>query len=269
MRRGSKHWKLPALAVAALLSLAACSKQMSEAERLTRGRELVRQMSDKLASASTLSFSTEEQRDIVDRRGQKRTVQRSRETVMRRPDRLHSKQTGDRPTDTWYDGKHVTIAVHPDKVYGQVRSPATLDETLDTLAKRFGITLPIGDLLHTKPESLLLSDDTKGGFVDTQNVDGVECNHLSFIMPGIEWELWLPTQGDPLPKRLKVIEKKRKGEPAMDVIFRNWNLAATASDETFKPNVPQDYEGIAVLQRAAVIRKDAPEQPASGPATKK
>jgi hypothetical protein len=117
------------------------------------------------------------------------------------------------------------------------------------------------DLLYSRPETMLLSDDTKGGYVETQKVEGIDCHHLSFTTPGVDWELWLPTQGDPLPKRLKVTEKKQKGSPVIDVTFSNWNLAASAPDDTFKPKVPQDYEGIAILQRAAVMAKADPKQP--------
>jgi hypothetical protein len=78
----------------------------------------------------------------------------------------------------------------------------------------------------------------------------------------VDWELWLPVQGDPLPKRFKVVQKSRTGEPAVDVRFISWNVAATMDDQTFVPKLPADYEGIAVLQRAAAVRRNA----AAGPA---
>jgi hypothetical protein len=260
MKRKPGRWKLFAVSTAALFSFTACNKQASESERLARGRELVKQMSDKLASSNTLSLSTQEYREIVARDGQKRTVQRAHDVVLRRPDRLYSKQTGDRATDTWYDGKYVTLAIHPDQVYGQIRSPETVDETLDALSKRFAIILPVGDLLYSRPETLLLSDDTKGGYVDTQKVAGIDCHHMNFTTPGVDWELWLPTQGDPLPKRIRVVDKKQRGAPVSDITFINWNLAASAPDDTFKPKVPQEYEGIAIIQRAAAISKANPDQ---------
>jgi hypothetical protein len=248
--------------VAALCFLAGCAKQLSDAERLSRGREIVQRMSDKLASANTLSLTSHEHREIVARDGQKRTVQRTREVIMKRPNRLYSNYTGDQPATTWYDGKYVTVAMHAEKVYGQLRSPDTLDATLDTLSERYGIVFPIGDLLYTRPEKLLLPDDAKGGYVDTQRIDGTDCDHVSFTTPGVDWELWVTTGGDPLPKRIKVTNKKQKGAPVFDITFANWNLAASASDDLFKPKVPQDYEGIAILQRAAAVSKDEPGQPA-------
>jgi len=41
------------------------------------------------------------------------------------------------------------------------------------------------------------------------------------------------------------------------VTFNEWNLAAQTSDATFKPKLPADYEGIAILQRAAAVKHTA------------
>ena len=33
---------------------------------------------------------------------------------------------------------------------------------------------------------------------------------LAFRDVGVDWELWLPVQGEPLPKRFKMVKKQRK-----------------------------------------------------------
>ncbi len=52
-------------------------------------------------------------------------------------------------------------------------------------------------------------------------------------------------QGDPLPKRLKVVQKSRTGQPVVDLTFTSWDLAPKITDATFVPKVPAEYEGIA------------------------
>ena len=51
------------------------------------------------------------------------------------------------------------------------------------------------------------------------------------------------------------MQKKRTGQPVVDVTFNRWNLAPQISNATFTPKLPADYEGIAVLQRAAAVKK--------------
>jgi len=270
---GSRTNRRAIVACLAFLVVAGCSQSgpSTEAEKLARGRELVKSMCDKLASAQTLSFTAKEVTDKVRRDGQKTTLEQTRDVVIRRPDRFYGKHTGDRSTETWYDGKHITVVMHQDKVFGQARSPETIDATLDVLSKRFGVILPIGDLLYSQPDKLLLADDMTGGYQGREKVDGTDCHHLRFIAPAVDWELWLPEQGDPLPKRLKVVQKKERGEPVSDIFFTNWNLSASVSDETFNPKVPQDYEGIAILQRASSLPKenDSSRSQTAAPATKK
>ena len=58
------------------------------------------------------------------------------------------------------------------------------------------------------------------------------------------------------------MDKHRTGQPLTDVTFTNWNLAPQTSDATFTPNVPAEYEGIAILQRAAAVKGAAAPSPA-------
>jgi hypothetical protein len=140
--------------------------------------------------------------------------------------------------------------------------PDTIDRTLDVLAERYDMALPMGDLFYGSAEKALLSDTTTGGYVGTENVGDTPCVHLAFQDTGVDWELWLPVQGEPLPKRLKVVQKARTGQPMVDLTFTAWDFAPQITDATFVPNVPADYEGIAVLQRAAAVKKTEAKPPA-------
>ena len=249
----------------ALISLVACSSRepATDAERLARGRELVQQMSARLSAAPAISVSTTEVRDVVRLSGAKEELPLTAVYTMRRPDRFYSKMTGGRGLETWYNGKTLTIAAHPHKVFAQAPMPETIDRTLDALAERYDMALPMGDLFYGSPEQALLSATTKGGYAGIEKVGDTPCVHLAFQDVGVDWELWLPAEGDPLPRRLKVVQKSRVGRPVIDVTFTKWDLAAQTADGTFVPKVPADYEGVAILQRAAAVK---PKLTAADPA---
>ena len=253
-----------ALAGLATISLVACGPRepTTDAERLARGRELVQQMSARLAAAPAVSATTTEVRDVVRISGRKEPVSLTGLYTVRRPDRFYSKMTGGRGIETWYNGKTLTIASHADKVFAQAPMPDTIDRSLDALAERYDMALPMGDLFYSSAEKALLSDTTTGGYAGTENVAGTPCVHLAFKDTGVEWELWLPVQGDPLPKRLKIVQKQRTGQPMVDLTFTAWDFAPQASDAAFVPKVPADFEGIAILQRAAAVKNTAAAKPA-------
>jgi hypothetical protein len=252
------------------VSLVACGPRepATDAERLARGRELVHQMSERLAAATAVSVTTTEVRERVRASGRKEAVSPTGIYTVRRPDRFYTKMTGGPGLESWYNGKTLVMASHAEKVFAQAPMPETIDRTLDALAERYDMALPMGDLFYSSAEKALLSDTTTGGYVGTENVGDTPCVHLAFKDVGVDWELWLPVQGEPLPKRLKVVQKARKGQPIVDLTFTAWDLAPQITDATFVPKVPAEYEGIAVVQRAAAVKKAAAAESAEPPAKK-
>ena len=258
----------------AAISVVACGacgsrEPTTDAERLARGRELVQQMSARLAAATALSATTTEVRDVVRISGTKEPMSLTGVYTVRRPNRFHAKLTAAAASTSWYNGKTLTIASHPEKVFAQAPMPETIDRTLDVLAERYDMALPMGDLFYGSAEKALLSDTTTGGYVGTENVGDTRCVHLAFQDVGVDWELWLPVQGDPLPKRFKVLQKQRTGQPVVDLTFTAWDLAPQVTDATFVPKVPAEYEGIAMLQRAAAVKHAAAPAEPTAPATRK
>ncbi len=201
-------------------------------------------------------------RDLVRVSGSKESVSQTGVYTVRRPDRFYAKMTGGLGLETWYNGKTLTIAAHPHKVFAQAPMPETIDRTLDALAERYDMALPMGDLFYSSAAKALLSDTATGGYVGKENVGSTPAVHLAFKDVGVDWDVWLPVQGDPLPLRLKVVQKSRKGQPMVDLTFTSWDLAPQITDATFVPKVPAEYEGIAIVQRAAAVKGTAATPPA-------
>jgi hypothetical protein len=267
LRQGTGVVPRSALVALAAISIVSCGQKepTTDAERLARGRELVQEMSLQLAAANEMTVSTTELRDVVRRSGTKDRVSLTGVYTLRRPDRFHTTLAGGKGLESWYDGKKLTVSVQQEKVFAQAPMPENIDRTLDALAERYDMALPLADLFYSNPAKALLSDTTTGGYAGTEKVGDTPCHHLTFRDEGVEWEVWLPVQGQPLPTRFRTVDKHRTGQPLTEVTFKNWNLAPQTSDATFTPRVPAEYEGIAILQRAAAV-KGATASPAPDPA---
>ena len=240
---------------AGLVSACGPREPRTDAERLARGKEIIDRMSTKLGSAKAFTVSTREVRDQVKPSGEVQRVNLTRESALRRnPDRLHSKTAGDTQNEAWYDGVGLTLVMHKDKVFGQARMPETLDKTLDAMHERYGAAIPLADFMYTSPAKALITSTTMGGWVGRETIDGKQTDHLAFKDTGVNWELWVPVDGDPLPVKGIVEFTDNKRLKRVELNFTNWNLSPQLSDDRFKPTVPQDYEGIAMLQRARVLR---------------
>ena len=243
----------------ALAGACGTSEPRTDAERLARGREIVERMSAKLAAAQAFSVTTHEVRTERSASGATRQVKLSRDAVMRRPDRFYSIVSGDRDSQVWYDGIGITVVMHKEKVFGQARAPETLDKALDALHERYGLSTPVADYVYTSPAKALLTDTTTGGWVGRESVGGQDADHLAFKDHGIDWEIWIPATGDPLP--VKAINEFPDGKRLrkIELTFSNWNLSPQIGADRFKPTVPADYEGVAMVQRARVL-KNVPQE---------
>jgi hypothetical protein len=231
--------------------------------RLQKGRDVIQRMSDTLEKAQALSVTTRETREQAKvAGGEPVPVTLTRQTVVRRPDRLYFKTGGDHDNEAWYDGIGLTFVAHKDKVFAQARMPETLDRTLDAMSERYNIQVPLADLLYSKPAHALLADSTTGGWVGRENVEGQDCDHLAFEDRGVKWEMWVAPDG--LPRRAKADFPATRRVRKADVTFSDWNLSPAIDAKRFDPVVPSDYEGIAMIQRAAILRNTPDEAVPTG-----
>ena len=132
---------------------------------------------------------------MVRRSGTKDRVSLTGVYTLRRPDRFHTKLAGGKGLESWYDGKKLTVAVQQDKVFAQAPMPETIDRTLDALAERYDMALPLGDLFYSYPAKALLSDTTTGGYAGTENVGDTPCHHLAFRDVGWSGRSGCPCRG--------------------------------------------------------------------------
>ena len=253
-------------ALAASLSLACQpSEPRTDAEKLARGREIIEKMSARLGSLQAFTVTSTEARDEVTKAGQVKHLTLQRELSIRRPNRLYTKVSGDRSTEAWYDGVGITLALHDEKIFGQGRTPETLDKTLDAIYERYGIRTPIADYLYSSPAKALLTDKTTGGWVARETQDGKPVDHLAFKDKGVAWEVWIPAEGDPLPQKAVAELSEDPRLRKVEVTFTKWDLAPQLAENRFTPTVPADYEGVALIQRARVLRNLPPDDAASAP----
>jgi len=246
MRARTHAW---VAALAALVVAGACAPRTPDRER---GLGLVNRAGQAVANAQSFSFKTHEQGERVRRSGAKEPVTIDQVIHVRRPDRLHLKATGGRDLEIVYDGTRITLMSHAEKVYGVIPAKGTLSEVIADAHERFDIPFPLGDLIAFNSADKLIAANTQGGWVADETIDGKRASKVAWTHPDMDWTLWVAQDGQPLPLRLEVQYKARKGSPKRTYVFSEWQVETPVADAEFVANVPADYEGIAVVQRAAV-----------------
>jgi hypothetical protein len=196
---------------------------------------LLRHMSNYLESASEFSFQTRVNYDRVLDSGQKILYGRQAEISMRRPDRLHILVNGDLVHERiWYDGKTFILMDLRDQGYVKVEAPPRIDETLDFMAREYGISSPVSDVLYSDPYAILMENVETGIYVGQPVVQGVPTHHLAFTQKNIDWQLWIEDGANSVPVKAVITYKNVTSSPQFTVWLSNWNFAPRLADSLFE-----------------------------------
>jgi hypothetical protein len=212
--------------------------------------QILQQSCEYLAKTPAFSVHAEIWKDEVLPSGHKIQVTRTVALDFSRPDRLHvDARAHHKGRSIWYDGKTVTVLDRENNLYGTVDAPHTVDETLDLLSNKFGITVPLEDLVVADPYASSMKNVTAGGYFGDEPVLGVSCRHIGFSTAVIDWQLWIADSPQPLPQKLVITYKTEEQSPQYTAIFAKWELLDRASDLPFKFIPPKGSSAIPLTAR--------------------
>lgn len=196
---------------------------------------LLHHMADYLKSAGEFSFHTEVNYDQVLESGQKILHGRRAEISMRRPNRLHVLVNGDVLNERlWYDGKTVVLMDLYDLGYVRIDVPPKIDDTLDLLAREYGISSPIADVLYSDPYAILTENIRTGTYIGRPTIRGVPTHHLAFTQDNIDWQLWIEDGAQPVPRKAVITYKNVTSSPQFTVWLSDWNFEPRLADSLFE-----------------------------------
>jgi len=253
------------IACVAWLAGAGCSREPTTPEaKRQRGDEIMRKMSDHLARARTFAVETTDTR-TRGKGGKEITVRTTRRLIVRRPDRLALRVGGDMNLRGWYDGSKLTFVSDPQKVWARVNGAPTIDETLDRMADRLAMPMPMADFLYSSPYEALVGTKSTGGYVGREMIDGVSCFHVGYTHPSVDWDLWVSENDDSLPKKFRVSAKTSTRPRTTEVMFDKWTFGVEAPDAAFAAEVPAGYERVPVVVGRAQTPGSARSQASATP----
>ena len=219
---------------------------------------LLRRMSDYLAQAQFFSVNAEVWQDIQLGSGQQVQAGRTIELQVRRPNRFHAEVRSTRHNrGLFYDGQSITLFNRTKNFYGNIPAPATLDEAMDVASERFGIALPLEDIIVSNPYKSAMTKITSGIYLGPVTVLGVPCDHLAFSLGKVDWQIWIEQGTRPVPRKIVITYKDEEGTPEYMAIFTNWDFQTKLPDLLFNFEPPTVVTKINV---AEIKSKNEPHQ---------
>jgi len=217
--------------------------------------DVLKRMAAYLHTLDHFTVTVEKTTDLILPTDQRLHADQTMEIAIQKPNRLrvnYLNLSGGR--QLFYDGKDFSLYTPEQNVYATAPAAPTIDETLDLLADRYRISLPIADLLVADPDSRLAQHITSETYVGRILIRGVVCHHLAFRTSDLDWEIWIEDGPKPLPRRLALTDRSVKGSPQMMANLNDWNLAPTFSAAYFTFTQPPQAEKIQFLDAAPAAR---------------
>jgi hypothetical protein len=122
---------------------------------------------------------------------------------------------------------------------------------LDHARESLDLVLPAADLVYRNLYPLLMKDVYLAMVAGQAVIGDVVCDHLLFSRPGVDFQVWVAAEGEPLPYKYVVTDRAFPGRLSIVTVMSGWNVAPTVSDAQFTFRPPQGTKSIRFLPREA------------------
>jgi hypothetical protein len=221
-------------------SVAVLSTAASTGVRADDSAALLKAMTDYTAAQKSISATFDSDVEVITPELQKIQFTSSGQLKMTRPDKLRIRRTGGyADVDLVYDGKTVSFYGNNAKAYVQADIPGTVDELIEAIQGRTGAAISGTDLLVSRAYDLMTSDVEESEHVGLGVVDGIECEHLAFRGHDTDWQVWIQTGAQPIPRKYVITSKTIAGAPQYTLRIKDWKTDPIADADAFVFKAPE------------------------------
>lgn len=234
------------LAGAAVTSLCFLAAPAMSAEGIDPdAHKILKSMSTYLGSLPAFTMAADIDNEIVDLKGQKLQLSSAATITIQRPGKFYIHRQGAyADVEILFNGNTLTLNGKGKNVYMQIRSPGDIDHAIRTVEIETGLDTPGADLLLENAYASLSEGVTSGTYLGTAYVHGIECHHLTFRAPKVDWQLWVQTGKTPLPMKYIITTKWVTGAPQYSIRFRDWNAKPKITANQFTFTAPEGAKEI-------------------------
>lgn len=209
---------------------------------------LIKQVSDYLLLADSISVRSDVTFEEVLTTGQKIQMHRSGKLIARRPDRLRMELASDKGVKRfYYDGEKISLFDLSRNVFATIDKAGTIEEALDYAMDTYQVELPMADFLAGNLYENFINGTDSAFYAGLHYMEGEEYHHLALSNKNVDFQTWIKDDEAPLIHKVIITYKNLPGEPQYTAVFKDWQLNPIAPDMAFDFYPPVDAEQIEFL----------------------
>jgi hypothetical protein len=193
-------------------------------------RDVLKRMGETIASLDSYSLSGDAYADarldagLIIEHASQATL------TVRKPDTVRiTNTTSEDHKELFFGSGVLTVYTRSRNFYGQTEIPEGVGTALDYAVNEIGIDAPMLDFVSGEVAERLLVDATDVQYIGTSLIRGDIYDHVAIRTSEIDIQIWVATEGQPLPGKMALSAKWDGGAPRT-VIFMNWDT---------DPKIPQ------------------------------
>ncbi|MGA2404845.1 MAG: DUF2092 domain-containing protein [Syntrophobacteraceae bacterium] len=264
MRRTFSFLALFLVLMATITTSSVGARENAPLQRDSKAMSLLEKMASFLARTQHFSVDIRSGYDVVQKSGQKIEFGEIRQIKVNRPAHLRieiERGNGEKGLVV-YNGKDITIYAANDNVYATTFKPGTLDQAIRYAVTDLKIRVPLSVMLLSNFPAEIQTRVIAADYVETMRIADVACDHIvARTADGVDFQVWIAQGDQPLPKRVVITYRQRKGQPQYWADLSNWNLSPDISGALFEFAPPAGAEQIPFLAEVpSVTTKAAPRK---------
>lgn len=209
----------------------------------------LRAMADYIGDLKQFSATVVNMREDTLESGHRVDFQVATKLIVSRPNKIKAERMGYQADQVfYYNGDSLTLYRPSHNVYATVAAPTTIEGVIDFARDSLGIDYPVSDLVYSNAFPLLIQDVNVALVIGKEVIGGVKCDHLLFSRPGVDFQVWIPDSGAPLPRKYIVTDTGTPELLSITSLISDWNTAPAATDVTFTFVPPKGAKAIEFLR---------------------
>jgi hypothetical protein len=181
----------------------------------------IKRMTDYVTSLSDARMTVIESREEPVQGAGRVRKQVERVYTMRRPNQLAWSATGVGVSASGaFNGTELQLENNINGRNTTIPISGTLDQLLTTLRDQEKLTLPMADLFASNIYDRLTGEMTTARYMGLHQMDGEICHYVACENGPIQWQMWIASEGNPVPKRVIIRYLNLQGAPRFGAIIK-------------------------------------------------
>ncbi|MEH6581169.1 MAG: DUF2092 domain-containing protein [Halioglobus sp.] len=193
------------------------------AEEANSAQDILKNMSAEIAAMERFVIVGDGYTDERLAAGQ--IIEHSTDVTLRvsKPDTLRlTNRTAESNKEVFFGNGVLTVYSETAGFYAQHALPVGLDAAVEFAVNEVGIDAPVLDLISSNAAAHLTEDAESVDYLGLSLFRGRQYHHIGIRAPEIDIQLWVSSDGPPLPGKMAISSKWEAGSPR-SVFFFDWN----------------------------------------------